>query len=51
MYQTSCAGCGLDVNDLPDELGDRALLRDQFFVFNDGGDLYCNGCAVGGVFL
>jgi hypothetical protein len=53
MYQTSCTACGLDVHDLPDELGDRELVRDQFFEFDDGGDLYCQGCATSGegVFL
>lgn len=53
MFQTSCNGCGLDVNDLPDELGDRQLVREQFFTFADDGHLYCEGCAANGegVFL
>lgn len=52
-HQTTCCGCGLDVHDLPDEMGDRELVRDTFFTFDDGGDLYCNGCSRDGqgVFL
>lgn len=53
MYQTECTACGLSVHDLPDELGDRKMVIEQFFVFDDGGDLYCQGCAAAGqgVFL
>jgi hypothetical protein len=46
MTRTSCDGCGLSVYDLPDEIGDPEMVRDQFFDFDDAGDLYCNGCAV-----
>lgn len=45
MTKTECEGCGLSVHDLPDELGDREVVRDQFFAFDDAGDLYCQGCA------
>ena len=48
MYQTECTGCGLSIHDLPDELGDLELVREQFFGFDDGGDLYCHGCAASG---
>lgn len=53
MYQSECNGCGLSVHDLPDELGDREAVRDQFFEFADDGHLYCQGCAASGqgVFL
>lgn len=53
MYQTECNGCGLSVHDLPDELGDRESVREQFFEFADDGSLYCRGCAASGegVFL
>lgn len=53
MYQTECAGCGLSVHDLPDGLGDREVVRDQFFDFADDGTLLCHGCASSGqgVFL
>lgn len=53
MFQSTCTGCGLDVHDLPDELGDRELVREQFFEFADDGSLYCHGCAASGegVFL
>ena len=44
MFQTECAGCGLSVHDLPDDLGDREAVRDQFFEFADDGHLYCQGC-------
>jgi len=44
MYQTDCTACGLSVHDLPDELGDRELVREQFFDFADDGSLYCHGC-------
>lgn len=52
MFQTTCTGCGL-VYDLPDELGDRELVREQFFEFANDGSLYCQGCAASGegVFL
>lgn len=43
MFQTECTACGLSVYDLPDDLGDRELVRDQFFDFADDGELYCNG--------
>lgn len=48
MFQTSCTACGLDVHDLPDELGDRELVREQFFDFADDGHLFCNHCIVNG---
>ena len=53
MYQQECTGCGLSVHDLPDELGDRELVREQFFTFADDGSLFCQGCAASGagVFL
>lgn len=53
MFQHDCSNCGLSVHDLPDELGDPEMVRDQFFEFDDGGDLYCRGCcsAGAGVFL
>jgi hypothetical protein len=53
MFQTECTACGLSVHDLPDELGDREMVREQFFEFGDDGSLYCNGCTAAGegVFL
>ena len=53
MFQTECTACGLSVHDLPDELGDREMVREQFFEFADDGSLYCRGCATSGegVFL
>tara|TARA_R100001244_G_scaffold6385_8_gene7506 strand:- start:3191 stop:3352 length:162 start_codon:yes stop_codon:yes gene_type:complete len=53
MYQTECTECGLSVHDLPDDLGDRETVREQFFDFADDGSLYCQGCAQAGagVFL
>lgn len=53
MFQSECAACGLSVHDLPDELGDRELVREQFFSFADDGSLFCNHCVVDGegVFL
>ena len=49
MYQTDCEGCGLSVHDLPDELGDREMVLDQFFEHDDGGALYCQSCAQAGL--
>lgn len=53
MYQTDCNGCGLSVYDLPDEAGDPETVREEFFGFDDSGDLYCQGCITSGtgVFL
>lgn len=53
MIATECTACGLSVHDLPDELGDREVVRDQFFEFADDGHLYCQGCVASGegVFL
>lgn len=55
IYQNSCTACGLTVHDLPLEaLGvDAEELLEQFFEHDDGGDLYCQGCAQRGegVFL
>lgn len=53
MYQSECTACGLSVHDFPDDLGDRELVREQFFEFADDGSLYCRGCAASGegVFL
>lgn len=53
LYQADCNGCGLNVHDIPDEMGDRELVLEQFFQRDDAGDLYCRGCVINGqgVFL
>lgn len=55
LYQNSCTGCGLSVHDLPIEALelDAEDAIDAFFEHDDGGDLYCQGCAASGqgVFL
>lgn len=48
MYQTTCTGCGLDVHDLPDDLGPVEMVRDTFFQFADDGSLYCQSCVLAG---
>ena len=40
MFQTECAGCGLSVHDLPDDLGDREAVLDQFWADPRGVDVH-----------
>lgn len=54
-FQRDCTSCGLTVHDLPLEalVLDEETALELFFERDDGGDLYCQGCAAAGqgVFL